>query len=310
MADPAAFSSPALDVASDTDYDTLGDDYDGTALKATPTTAQIEQGFARPGHQLDAQHLNWLHNQFAEIANAIIGQLQRTPHVQVITETTASVAIPSWAKVVEVFVKGGGGGGGAGLDSTYGGGGGGSGYETRITLPRNSVPDTVSVVIGAGGITNTDGEPSTVSGGNLVVQADGGKGAGASGNGGDGYCGGGTGSQADTDNGADGGSAGGDGNASGGSTLATPGAGMRASLGGGASGPGGAGGAFGYGGGGGGGGFALDGGPSGEAGGGATPGAGGVGYGAGGGGASENNATGGAGADGVVVITCWGGSDE
>lgn len=52
--------------ASDSTFDALGDDYDGDATKATPTSGAITQG-VRPGRRSPAQYFNWLMNRVTAI---------------------------------------------------------------------------------------------------------------------------------------------------------------------------------------------------------------------------------------------------
>ena len=78
-------------------------------------------------------------------------------------ETSGFWRKPKGAKMVWVFLVGGGGGGGGarGINSTAsaasGGGGGGGGGGGWVFYPASFLPDTVEIVIGAGGSGGTGG---------------------------------------------------------------------------------------------------------------------------------------------------------
>lgn len=94
----------------------------------------------------------------------------RTPaDVQLFVTAGSSTWIkPANAKTVRVIIIGGGGGGGGGFGNLGGynaisGAGGGGGGRVEMILSASSLPDTVSITVGAGG---TGGAPSTNGGSN------------------------------------------------------------------------------------------------------------------------------------------------
>ncbi|MEA5152965.1 MAG: DUF859 family phage minor structural protein [Oscillospiraceae bacterium] len=97
----------------------------------------------------------------------------------------------------DLFALGGGGGGGSGNDIQYGGGGGGGGYAVNaraVTLVKDTA---YSIVIGAGGGSNTAGQASSALGVTANGGGRGGSGVGNNGYGGSGGSGGGRGALID-----------------------------------------------------------------------------------------------------------------
>lgn len=66
------FTSLALTIASDANYAALGDAYDGTPVKVTPSAGQLTQGGMRPKRQVGAQHRNWTDREFARMFLALL----------------------------------------------------------------------------------------------------------------------------------------------------------------------------------------------------------------------------------------------
>lgn len=156
MSDPAIFTSIALQIADDTNYDVESDPYDGTPLKVAPSLGLIKQGLWRPGHQIGAQSQNFVNNQFAQIQQALIDGLYDTAMVPVYTEFLVddTITIPDNALSFGFtggFGGGGGGGGGADGDTTLtrgmcGGGGGGGAVEQFRVIPL--VPGDYAIQVG------------------------------------------------------------------------------------------------------------------------------------------------------------------
>lgn len=170
MTIPAIFSSLVLQAGDDANYDTRGDDYDGTPTKVTPLLGQLTQGF-RPNIQGGAQHQNWKENQIAQILTELIGATTGfgvTPVLYDFTTTGANAwtAPDVVADVATVIHWGGGGGGGGGADATgsgnvfASGGGGGGGSLLTISHVPIVAGGTYRAYVGAsggGGSANAEG---------------------------------------------------------------------------------------------------------------------------------------------------------
>ena len=75
--------------------------------------------------------------------------------------TTRDWVKPRGASMVRMMLIGAGGGGGNG-DASQSGGGGGSGAVTSWIGPAIFIPDVLRITVGVGGISGTNGTPSTV----------------------------------------------------------------------------------------------------------------------------------------------------
>lgn len=205
--DDPIFSSNALAIAVDVNYDVHGDAYDGSAIKVEPSAGEIAQGVVRPGEQIAAQHVNWVFNQFSQILSALIANAvdhedrldddeaelldhenritvaeswinDTSPRIKIIEHlVSGSEIVPARCSGGFSYSCGGGGAGGGGKIGIVtvdrwisGGAGGGGSYATLLPL-RSLVPgESLTVTVGAGGLalTNTLGGTGN-NGGDTIV---------------------------------------------------------------------------------------------------------------------------------------------
>lgn len=71
MSRKAIYDSAALQYGKDENYSITNDAYDNTPTKVTPSAGIMTQGM-RPRHQVGAQHLNWILNQYALVMTGLI----------------------------------------------------------------------------------------------------------------------------------------------------------------------------------------------------------------------------------------------
>ena len=206
---PAIYSSTALGIGSDANYDAQSDAYDGSPTKVEPSAGAIAQGLLRPGRQIPAQHQTWLLSQFAAIMSQLItdgatqdGRLAAddvllashtaelathqnyidnlSPRLHV-AEFLASGTwvVPARCTSAMVFACGGGGAGGTawmagaiGDDHWMPGcGGGGGALASTVPLFGLTPGVALNVDIGAGGVRSTTGSTWGANGGDTIVRA-------------------------------------------------------------------------------------------------------------------------------------------
>lgn len=186
--DDPIFSSNALAIATDDNFDAQGDAYDGSAVKVEPSAGEIAQGAIRPARQIGAQAVNWILNQFSQIFSALIANAvehedrlddddiiladhesrldtaeawiaDSSPRIKILEFlASGTFEVPPRCVAALSYGCGGGGAGGGGkagdntVDRWIAGGAGGGGAWATLIMLRNLVPgETINVDVGAGG---------------------------------------------------------------------------------------------------------------------------------------------------------------
>jgi hypothetical protein len=159
MSDP--LDSAALDVASDANYDVVGDAYDSTPVKVTAASGVITQGW-RPKRQFAAQYWNYILNAIGACVRSlrthvIALEAAPSPPVEFTSSGTWTAGVNDYRIYIEMCGGGGGGAGGNWGDSAptkyavSGAGGGGAPLITGVLEVTPGVTYTITIGTGGGG---------------------------------------------------------------------------------------------------------------------------------------------------------------